>query len=198
MRILSLIAALLIGITVSAETITGGPWNTYFGESTALTYSKLSTALKVDIQRDGDQINILEPIKVADETFDSGVFFCANDRGVSNHFCGAMFSKTIAYENAFSTHLDFREAERWLINNRYKVTQITTALKKTISSKYGYPFKDTDNEVMWRDNHGNQIVVSIERETNYVQDESFTRQYGAVPCYYIVLIYAENSGLANF
>lgn len=50
-----------------------------------------------------------------------------------------VFNKQIQYEDAFTTHLTYKQAEQWLANNRYKVNQVLASLKSDLVAKYGTP-----------------------------------------------------------
>lgn len=185
---------------IYAEEIIGGPWNTIFGETTSQVESKMRRSnSSIELQTtSGQQINIMSKVVVAGETFDGGVFLFANDR-MSNHFGMCMFNKSIQYENAFSNHLNYKQAEQWLVSNKYRVNQILNPLKRMITSKYGSPIKDSDDNIRWRSSNGNVIEIVVERDTNIAQqDESFTRQYGCLPAYSIVLLYVEGTNIPDF
>ncbi len=117
----------------------------------------------------------------------------------NNHFGMCMFNKNIQYENAFSKHLDYRQSEQWLVSNKYRVNQVIDPMKRLITSKYGNPFKNAENDIIWRDSKGNIIQIIVNRITNiFQQDENATRQWGCIPTYTITLIYVEGSNVPNF
>lgn len=182
--------------TWAYEQVTGGPWNTIFGETVSQIEKKIKTAypnaeLKIFAN---EQISILSDVQVAGEVFSGGTFLFRD-----NKFAMCMFNKSVQYENAFSNHLNYKQAEQWLVANRYKVDQIVNPLKNLISGKYGTPFKNAENDIMWRDNKGNIIQIIIERDTNIAADNiEFTNMYGCLPSYSIVLIYVEPNDIPDF
>lgn len=187
-------------INISAEEIVGGPWNTIFGESTSQVEAKIRRSnSSLEIQTTpGQQINIMSKIVVAGETFEGGAFLFANDR-MSNHFGMCMFNKSIQYENAFSNHLNYTQAEQWLVSNKYRVNQVINPIKRMITSKYGNPIKDSEDNIRWRSSNGNVIELVVERVVNMAQqDENFTRQYGCLPAYSILLLYVEGTNIPDF
>lgn len=110
-----------------------------------------------------------------------------------------MFNKSVQYENAFSNHLNYTQAEQWLVSNKYRVAQIINPLKRMITSKYGNPIKDSDDNIRWRSSNGNVIEIEVERNVNIAErDESFTREFGCLLAFSIMLIYIEGSNIPDF
>ena len=115
-----------MALLASAEDqIIGGPWNTIFGETTSQVEAKIMRSnSSLELQTiPGQQIRITSKVIVAGETFDCGAFLFSNDR-INNKFGMCMFDKTVQYENIFSNHLNYTQAEQWLVSNQYRIAQI--------------------------------------------------------------------------
>lgn len=196
----SIISVIYAGINIAAEEIVGGPWNTIFGETTAQVEAKIKQAnAQLEIQTiSGKQIDITSNVVVAGETFDCGAFLFANDQ-VYNHFGMCMFQKNISYDSYFSKHLNYVESEQWLVSNKHKVAQIIRPLKLLITSKYGNPIKDSDENIRWLSTNGNTIEIEVQHFPNlFEMDESLTKEFGCVPTFIISLIYIEGSDIPDF
>lgn len=102
-----------------------------------------------------------------------------------------VLQKQIKYENAFTTHLNYKQAEQWLSTNRHKVNQVITSLKRDLSQKYGSPIIDTEDHLVWRSDNGNIVEINIENVLDMFSktgnSEAYS-QFGAVPCYTILVV----------
>lgn len=102
-----------------------------------------------------------------------------------------VFNKAIQYEDAFTTHLTYKQAEQWLANNRYKVNQVLASLKSDLVAKYGTPHLDREDRILWKSSNGNIIEIEIKKtldigsETG--QPEMYS-EYGAIPQFSIAVI----------
>ncbi|MBD5272174.1 MAG: hypothetical protein HDS42_02725 [Bacteroides sp.] len=176
--------------------IQGGPWNTLFGETTSQTQSKLkkiNPQIKLDVLA-GQQILILSDVYVAGEVFSGGCYGYQDNKLV---IC--IFQKLISYDDGFTHHLSYYDAENWLRSNKFKVTAAMNSIKKILSSKYGNPFKETDMEIRWRDAEGNSIGIIVDKVVNLAEkDQEMTRQFGCLPAYSISLTYAKAPEIPNY
>ena len=102
-----------------------------------------------------------------------------------------VFNKQIQYEDAFTTHLTYKQAEQWLANNRYKVNQVLTLLKSDLVAKYGIPHLEREDRILWKSSNGNVIEIEIKKtldiSSEIGQPEMYS-EYGAIPLFTISVI----------
>ena len=180
----------------SYDLISGGPWRTFFGETTSQVESRLRAVnpnFNLEILP-GQQINIWSPVMIAGEVFSSGSYGFRN-----NTFVFCMFQKAIRYDGGFTHPLNASQAEEWLRAKRNQVDQIIAGLNQVLSSRYGMPLKSTENEITWRDNNGNMIKIEIDKVLNIAEkDPEATRLYGWMPLYGISLAYIAAPIIPNY
>lgn len=175
-------------LTSIAQNQITGLWGIDFNSSMNTVASKLiSRGVKSsDILTSPINIVIEGSVRFASENFDGCCFFFDNDR-----FKMVVFNKAIQYEDAFTTHLTYKQAEQWLINNRYKVNQILASLKSDLVAKYGTPQIGREDRLLWKSTNGNIIEIEIKKTLDISSETGMPEmynEYGAIPQFYISVI----------
>lgn len=125
-------------------------------------------------------------VRFASENFDGCCFFFDKDQ-----FKMVVFNKAIQYEDAFTTHLNYKQAEQWLTNNRYKVNQILASLKSDLVAKYGTPQIEREDRLLWKSTNGNIIEIEIKKTLDISSESGMPEmynEYGAIPQFDISVI----------
>jgi hypothetical protein len=190
MKFRILLAILLFStcLTGFAQSQITGIWGIDFDSSMNTVSQKLiSRGVKSsDIHKSPTNIVLEGSVRFASENFDGCCFFFDKDQ-----FKMVVFNKAIQYEDAFTTHLTYKQAEQWLANNRYKVNQVLSSLKSDLVAKYGTPHLDREDRILWKSSNGNIIEIEIKKtldigsETG--QPEMYS-EYGAIPQFSIAVI----------
>lgn len=190
MKFRILLAILLFStcLTGFAQSQITGIWGIDFNSSMNTVSQKLiSRGVKSsDIHKSPTNIVLEGSVRFASENFDGCCFFFDKDQ-----FKMVVFNKAIQYEDAFTTHLTYKQAEQWLANNRYKVNQVLSSLKSDLVAKYGTPHLDREDRILWKSSNGNIIEIEIKKtldigsETG--QPEMYS-EYGAIPQFSIAVI----------
>lgn len=175
-------------LTSLAQNQIMGLWGIDFNSSMNTVASKLiSRGVKSsDILTSPTNIVLEGSVRFASENFDGCCFFFDNDR-----FKMVVFNKAIQYENAFTTHLTYKQAEQWLANNRYKVNQILASLKSDLVTKYGTPQIERDDRLLWKSTNGNIIEIEIKKTLDISSETGMPEmynEYGAIPQFYISVV----------
>jgi len=175
-------------LTSLAQNQIMGLWGIDFNSSMNTVASKLiSRGVKSsDILTSPTNIVLEGSVRFASENFDGCCFFFDNDR-----FKMVVFNKAIQYENAFTTHLTYKQAEQWLANNRYKVNQILASLKSDLVAKYGTPQIERDDRLLWKSTNGNIIEIEIKKTLDISSETGMPEmynEYGAIPQFYISVV----------
>lgn len=186
----ALLTILLIStvLTSFAQSQITGLWGIDFNSSMNTVSQKLiSRGVKSsDIHKSPTNIVLEESVRYASENFDGCCFFFDNDR-----FKMVVLNKTIQYEDAFTTHLNYKQAEQWLANNRYKVNQILASLKSDLVAKYGTPQIERDDRLLWKSTNGNLIEVEVQKTLDIGSATGMPEmyeEYGAIPQFAITLV----------
>jgi hypothetical protein len=190
MKFRILLAILLFStcLTGFAQSQITGIWGIDFNSSMNTVSQKLiSRGVKSsDIHKSPTNIVLEGSVRFASENFDGCCFFFDKDQ-----FKMVVFNKAIQYEDAFTTHLTYKQAEQWLANNRYKVNQVLSSLKSDLVAKYGTPHLDREDRILWKSSNGNIIEIEIKKtldigsETG--QPEMYS-EYGAIPQFSIAVV----------
>lgn len=185
-----LFAILLISVcaTSFAQSQINGVWGIDFNSSMNTVSQKLiSRGVKSsDIHKSPTNIVLEGSVRFASENFDGCCFFFDKDQ-----FKMIVFNKAIQYEDAFTTHLTYKQAEQWLANNRYRVNQVLASLKSDLVAKYGSPHLDREDRILWKSSNGNIIEIEIKKtldigsETGHPEMYS---EYGAIPQFSIAVV----------
>lgn len=175
-------------LTSIAQNQITGLWGIDFNSSMNTVASKLiSRGVKSsDILTSPTNIVLEGSVRFASENFDGCCFFFDNDR-----FKMVVFNKAIQYEDAFTTHLTYKQAEQWLTNNRYKVNQILASLKSDLVAKYGKPQIEREDRLLWKSTNGNIIEIEIKKTLDISSETGMPEmynEYGAIPQFYISVI----------
>lgn len=175
-------------LTSMAQNQITGLWGIDFNSSMNTVASKLiSRGVKSsDILTSPTNIVLEGSVRFASENFDGCCFFFDNDR-----FKMVVFNKAIQYEDAFTTHLTYKQAEQWLTNNRYKVNQILASLKSDLVAKYGPPQIEREDRLLWKSTNGNIIEIEIKKTLDISSESGMPEmynEYGAIPQFYISVI----------
>lgn len=183
------LAILLIStcLTGFAQNQITGIWGIDFNSSmNTVSHKLISRGVESsDIQKSATNIVLERPVIFASEDFEVCAFAFDKDQ-----FKMVVLLKRIEYENAFTTHLTYKQAEQWLANNRYKVNQVLSSLKSDLVAKYGNPHLEREDRILWKSSNGNIIEIKVEKtldmgaETG--QPEMYN-YYGAIPAYTIVV-----------
>lgn len=139
-----------------------------------------------DILKSPTNIILEGTVRFATEYFDGCCFFFDNDQ-----FKMVVFNKSIQYEDAFTTHLNYKQAEQWLTNNRYKVNQIIASLKSDLIAKYGKPIIEREDRLVWRSTNGNVIEIEITKTLDVSSEAAMPEmyeEYGAIPQFNIAVV----------
>ena len=192
----ALVAILLIStvLTSFAQSQITGLWGIDFNSSMNVVSQKLISrgVESSNIHKSPTNIVLEGPVRYASENFDGCCFFFDNDR-----FKMVVFQKAIRYEDAFTTHLNYKQAEQWLANNLYKVNQILASLKSDLVAKYGTPQIERDDRLRWKSKNGNVIEVEVDK---YLDSSSAAgmpelyEEYGAIPQFTIALVIVQPQG----
>lgn len=190
MKFRILLAILLFStcLTGFAQSQITGIWGIDFNSSmNAVSQKLISRGVKSsDIHKSPTNIVLEGSVRFASENFDGCCFFFDKDQ-----FKMVVFNKAIQYEDAFTTHLTYKQAEQWLANNRYKVNQVLSSLKSDLVAKYGTPHLDREDRILWKSSNGNIIEIEIKKtldigsETG--QPEMYS-EYGAIPQFSIAVV----------
>lgn len=187
-RILFAILLISTCLTGFAQSQITGIWGIDFNSSMNTVSQKLISrgVNSSDIHTSPTNIVLEGSVRFASENFDGCCFFFDKDQ-----FKMVVFNKAIQYEDAFTTHLSYKQAEQWLANNRYKVNQVLASLKSDLVAKYGTPHLDREDRILWKSSNGNIIEIEIKKtldigsETG--QPEMYS-EYGAIPQFSIAVI----------
>lgn len=182
---LLLIFACIVSFAQSQIT---GIWGIDFNSSMNTVAQKLiSRGVKSsDILKSPTNIVLEGSVRFASENFDGCCFFFDKDQ-----FKMIVFNKAIQYEDAFTTHLTYKQAEQWLTNNRYKVNQVLASLKSDLVAKYGSPHLDREDRILWKSSNGNIIEIEIKKTLDIGSESGLPEmynEYGAIPEYSIAVI----------
>lgn len=190
MKYTILFAILLISICLTgfAQSQITGIWGIDFNSSMNTVSQKLiSRGVKSsDIHKSPTNIVLEGSVRFASENFDGCCFFFDK-----NQFKMVVFNKAIQYEDAFTTHLNYNQAEQWLANNRYKVNQVLASLKSDLVAKYGTPHLDREERILWKSSNGNIIEIEIKKTLDIGSESGHPEmynEYGAIPEYSIAVI----------
>lgn len=186
----SLVAILLAFacLTSFAQSQINGVWGIDFNSSmNTVTQKLLSRGVKSsDILKSPTNIVLEGSVRFASENFEGCCFFFDNDK-----FKMVVFQKAIQYENAFTTHLTYQQAEQWLVNNRYKVNQVLSSLKADLVAKYGTPHLERENRILWKSSNGNIIEIEIKKTLDISSETGHPEmysEYGAIPQFSIAVV----------
>lgn len=187
-KVLFTILLITTCLTSIAQNQITGLWGIDFNSSMNTVASKLiSRGVKSsDILTSPTNIVLEGSVRFASENFDGCCFFFDNDR-----FKMVVFNKAIQYEDAFTTHLTYKQAEQWLTNNRYKVNQILASLKSDLVAKYGTPQIEREDRLLWKSTNGNIIEIEIKKTLDISSESGMPEmynEYGAIPQFYISVI----------
>lgn len=187
-KILFTILLISAYLTSFAQSQITGLWGIDFNSSMNTVSQKLiSRGVKSsDIHKSPTNIVLEGTVRFASENFDDCCFFFNNDL-----FKMVVFNKAVKYEDAFTTHLNYKQAEQWLANNRYKVNQIIASLKADLVAKYGTPQIERDDRLLWKSTNGNIIELQVEKVldlSSKVGMPEMYEEYGAMPAYDISLV----------
>lgn len=146
-----------------------------------------------DILKSSTNIVLEGPVRFASENFYECRFFFDKDQ-----FKMVVFTKPIQYENAFTTHLSYKQAEQWLTNNRYKVNQVIASLKSDLGAKYGTPNLEREDRLLWKSANGNIIEIEIKKIldlSSEIGKPEMYNEYGAIPLYniYVIIVQPQDS-----
>lgn len=171
-----------------AQSQIAGIWGIDFNSSMNTVMQKLiSRGVKSsDILKSPTNIFLEGSVRFASENFDGCCFFFDKDQ-----FKMVVFNKQIQYEDAFTTHLTYKQAEQWLANNRYKVNQVLASLKSDLVAKYGTPHLEREDRILWKSSNGNVIEIEIKKtldiSSEIGQPEMYS-EYGAIPQFTISVV----------
>lgn len=171
-----------------AQSQIAGIWGIDFNSSMNTVMQKLiSRGVKSsDILKSPTNIVLEGSVRFASENFDGCCFFFDKDQ-----FKMVVFNKQIQYEDAFTTHLTYKQAEQWLANNRYKVNQVLASLKSDLVAKYGTPHLEREDRILWKSSNGNVIEIEIKKtldiSSEIGQPEMYS-EYGAIPQFTISVV----------
>lgn len=187
-RILFTTLLVLACVTSFAQSQINGVWGIDFNSSmNTVTQKLLSRGVKSsDIQKSPTNIVLEGSIRFASENFDGCCFFFDKDQ-----FKMVVFNKAIQYEDAFTTHLNYKQAEQWLANNLYKVNQVIASLKSDLVAKYGTPHLEREDRLLWKSLNGNIIEIEIQKTLDIGSETGrpeMYNEYGAIPQYSIAVI----------
>lgn len=172
-----------------AQAQINGLWGIEFGASKTEVRNKLvSRGISSErILSTGTNLLIEDGVRFGLENLESCCFFFDDN----SRFGMAVLLKQIEYEDAFTTHLTYKQAEQWLRNNRYRVNQVITSLKRDLTKRYGSPMVDTEDHLVWCSNNGNIVEINIEKELDMFSsngDQEAFNHYGAMPCWSIAVV----------
>lgn len=175
-------------LTSFAQSQITGVWGIDFNSSmNAVTQKLLSRGVKgSNILKSSKNIVLKGSVRFASENFDGCCFFFDKDQ-----FKMIVFNKPIQYEDAFTTHLTYKQAERWLANNRYRVNQVLASLKSDLVAKYGTPHLEREDRLLWKSSNGNIIEIEIKKTldiSSEIGKPEMYSEYGAIPQFYISVI----------
>lgn len=165
-----------------------GVWGIDFNSSmNTVTQKLISRGVKsTDILKSPTNIFLERSVRFASENFDGCCFFFDKDQ-----FKMVVFNMPIQYDDAFTTHLTYKQAEQWLANNRYKVNQVLASLKSDLVAKYGTPNIDREERILWKSSNGNVIEIEIKKTLDIsaeIGQPEMYNKYGAIPRFYISVI----------
>lgn len=165
-----------------------GIWGIDFNSSmNTVTQKLISRGVKSsDILKSPTNIVLEGSVRFASENFEGCCFFFDNDK-----FKMVVFQKAIQYENAFTTHLTYQQAEQWLANNRYKVNQVLSSLKADLVAKYGTPHLEREDRILWKSSNGNIIEIEIKKALDISSETGHPEmysEYGAIPQFSIAVV----------
>ncbi len=187
-RILFAILLISVCLTSFAQSQINGVWGIDFNSSMNTVTQKLISrgVNSSDIMKSPTNIILEGSVRFASENFDGCCFFFDKDQ-----FKMIVFNKAIQYEDAFTTHLSYKQAEQWLANNRYKVNQVLASLKSDLVAKYGSPHLDREDRILWKSSNGNIIEIEIKKTLDIGSESGHPEmynEYGAIPEYSIAVI----------
>lgn len=171
-----------------AQSQIAGVWGIDFNSSmNTVTQKLISRGVKSsDILKSPTNIVLEGSVRFASENFDGCCFFFDKDQ-----FKMVVFNKQIQYEDAFTTHLTYKQAEQWLANNRYKVNQVLASLKSDLVAKYGTPHLEREDRILWKSSNENVIEIEIKKtldiSSEIGQPEMYS-EYGAIPQFTISVV----------
>lgn len=185
--LLTLLLILTYLVSFAQSQITG-IWGIDFNSSmNTVTQKLISRGISSsDILKSPTNIELNMSVRFASENFDGCCFFFDK-----NQFKMVMFNKAIQYENAFTTHLTYKQAEQWLANNRYKVNQVLSSLKSDLVAKYGTPHLDREDRILWKSSNGNIIEIEIKKALDVNSElgmPEMYNEYGAIPQFTITVV----------
>lgn len=185
--LLTILLSVACLISFAQSQITG-VWGIDFNSSMNAVSQKLSSrgVESSRIHKSSTNIVLEGSIRFASENFDGCCFYFDNDQ-----FKMVAFNKAIQYEDAFTTHLTYKQAEQWLSNNRYKVNQVLASLKNDLVERYGIPRIERDDRILWKSSNGNIIEIEIKKTLDIgseVGNSEMYSSYGAIPQYDIIVI----------
>lgn len=186
----SLVAILLAFacLTSFAQSQINGVWGIDFNSSmNTVTQKLLSRGVKgSDILKSPTNIVLEGAVRFASENFDGCCFFFDKDQ-----FKMIVFNKAIQYDDAFTTHLTYKQAEQWLADNRYRVNQVLASLKSDLVAKYGTPHLEHEDRILWKTSNGNIIEIEIKKTldiSSEIGKPEMYSNYGSIPQFYISVV----------